>query len=60
MVQGFFYALPTIAQGFYFLPAPGTGAQPVEKVDRLPERAKKSKSKACQNPVIEAYIRYAD
>jgi hypothetical protein len=34
--------------------------QGVEKVDILPERAKKDKSKATGKPVIEAYIRYVD
>ena len=35
-------------------------SQGVEKVDFLPERAEKDKSKATGKPVIEAYIRYVD
>ena len=34
--------------------------QGVEKVDTLPERAKKDKSKATGKPVIEAYMAYVD
>jgi hypothetical protein len=37
-----------------------TGVQGVEKVDTLPERAKKDKSKATGKPVIEAYTAYVD
>jgi len=34
--------------------------QVVDKVDNLPERAKKDKSKAIAKAVIEAYIKYVD
>jgi hypothetical protein len=40
--------------------SPKDSLQLVKEVDKLPERAKKSKSKACKNPMIEAYIRYGD
>jgi len=32
----------------------------VDKVGKMPERAKKVKSKAFKKPVIEAYIRYVE